>query len=345
MDTEVSAKGEKGDNGLTPKFQIVNGDLQVTYQDGEITEDDWTNLGSIKGEDGVTPTISIDNDGFWVINGDKTNVNAKGEGGGGDCSCGVTQDMIDYLNSVLNYTYTFSASISASPASIDLPTKTTKVTFTINPSCSKSSQATGSSNIAVTKTTVTTDGWTLNSKTGKYEKVVDITSSDLLEKSISSEEAVMNLEAKDGGEEHSKTGVKASAKSVTFTKPWFIFSNNEDFEGRDEIPVEAVVVETLEKYINEEEPSLLSGRAARKDTEDTTSIKNEGSNIWFAIPNTRTLKGVTQLGQPILDDKTAVTPSYTVTTSIGEYKLYLSSGALTWEENPAGSTKFKLVID
>ena len=32
------------------------------------------------GADGVTPTIEISEDGYWVINGEKTNVSAKGDG-------------------------------------------------------------------------------------------------------------------------------------------------------------------------------------------------------------------------------------------------------------------------
>ena len=37
-----------------------------------------------KGEDGKTPTISISEDGYWVINGEKTNVRAEAQGGSSD---------------------------------------------------------------------------------------------------------------------------------------------------------------------------------------------------------------------------------------------------------------------
>ena len=34
-----------------------------------------------KGEDGNTPSVEISEDGYWVINGEKTDVKAKGEDG------------------------------------------------------------------------------------------------------------------------------------------------------------------------------------------------------------------------------------------------------------------------
>ena len=44
----------------------------------------WVFVGSIKGEtgaDGVTPTIEISDDGYWVINGEKTDIPAEGDKG------------------------------------------------------------------------------------------------------------------------------------------------------------------------------------------------------------------------------------------------------------------------
>ena len=50
------------------------GELVITYTDGS-TE----NLGKVVGNAGDTPTVEISSDGYWVINGEKTNVKAKGE--------------------------------------------------------------------------------------------------------------------------------------------------------------------------------------------------------------------------------------------------------------------------
>ena len=43
--------------------------------------DGWQVIGSLKGQDGLTPTISINTEGYWVINGETTNVKAEGQDG------------------------------------------------------------------------------------------------------------------------------------------------------------------------------------------------------------------------------------------------------------------------
>ncbi len=88
--TNVKAKGEDGTNGVDG----INGTdgedgksaYEIAVENGFVgTEAEW--LESLKGqdgkdgEDGVTPTITISSDGYWVINNVKTNVKAKGEDG------------------------------------------------------------------------------------------------------------------------------------------------------------------------------------------------------------------------------------------------------------------------
>ena len=75
-----SIKGEKGDN---IELRVENGYIQWKAT-GETT---WKNLVSIEdlkgkdgsaGNDGVTPTITINEEGYWVINGETSNVLAVG---------------------------------------------------------------------------------------------------------------------------------------------------------------------------------------------------------------------------------------------------------------------------
>lgn len=64
----AGAKGEKGDKG-EQGIQGVQGEKGEKGDDG------------IDGVDGITPTIEISEDGYWVINGNKTTVMAKGQDG------------------------------------------------------------------------------------------------------------------------------------------------------------------------------------------------------------------------------------------------------------------------
>ena len=65
---EQGIKGEQGEKGETGE-QGTQGEKGETGEQGE------------KGEDGKMPTIEISEDGFWVINGEKTDVKAVGTDG------------------------------------------------------------------------------------------------------------------------------------------------------------------------------------------------------------------------------------------------------------------------
>ena len=64
----VSCEGEVGPKGDT-------GEVGPEGPKGEPGKD------GVDGEDGKTPTIEISDDGYWVINGEKTNVKAEGKDG------------------------------------------------------------------------------------------------------------------------------------------------------------------------------------------------------------------------------------------------------------------------
>lgn len=66
---EQGETGEKGETGSTPVISIDN--------DGFWAINGVSTTTKAKGEDGVTPTILINSDGFWVINGTVTNVKAE----------------------------------------------------------------------------------------------------------------------------------------------------------------------------------------------------------------------------------------------------------------------------
>lgn len=64
---------------------LINGDIQFKLEDNNLrytlNGEDWNDLGSVKGEDGITPTISISDDNYWVINGIKSTYSAIGTQG------------------------------------------------------------------------------------------------------------------------------------------------------------------------------------------------------------------------------------------------------------------------
>lgn len=64
-DTGIPARGEPGKDGQ-------DGQDGTDGKDGQDGED---------GKDGITPTIEISEDGYWIINGEKTNVKAEGQDG------------------------------------------------------------------------------------------------------------------------------------------------------------------------------------------------------------------------------------------------------------------------
>ena len=67
--------GKDGVDGITPNFKVEEGELFVSYDDGE----NWTSLGYIQGADGKdaeNPAVEISAEGYWVINGVKTEYKA-----------------------------------------------------------------------------------------------------------------------------------------------------------------------------------------------------------------------------------------------------------------------------
>ena len=95
VDTGVSAKGEKGDKGeqgedgrgiVSIKLTSSEGNVDtytITYTDGTTSTFTVTNgkdgEQGINGEDGHSSEISISEDGYWVIDGEKTDFKATGE--------------------------------------------------------------------------------------------------------------------------------------------------------------------------------------------------------------------------------------------------------------------------
>ena len=88
--------GEKGESGATWHVDTTypqnakSGDLFLNKTNWNVytyNGETWELVGNIKGEkgedgeDGQTPTIKISDDGYWIINGTKTNVKAQGEHG------------------------------------------------------------------------------------------------------------------------------------------------------------------------------------------------------------------------------------------------------------------------
>lgn len=74
---EQGEKGETGEQGIKGE----QGEKGETGEQGTQGEKGETGEQGVKGEDGKTPTIEISEDGFWVINGEKTDVKAVGTDG------------------------------------------------------------------------------------------------------------------------------------------------------------------------------------------------------------------------------------------------------------------------
>lgn len=84
------ADGKDGVDGITPEFKVENGELKVSYDNG----DTWSTLGYIKGADGkdgkdgvdgITPKLKIGEDNYWYASYDNgttwvsLNVKATGD--------------------------------------------------------------------------------------------------------------------------------------------------------------------------------------------------------------------------------------------------------------------------
>ena len=105
-----SLKGEDGKDATAPTVEIddggywvingkatnvlavgVNGENGKDGVNGKDGKDGKDGTNGVNGHDGLTPTIIISDDNYWIINGVKTNVKAKGEDGkdGNDGKDGV----------------------------------------------------------------------------------------------------------------------------------------------------------------------------------------------------------------------------------------------------------------
>ena len=84
--TNILAQGEKGDKGDTGA-QGAQGEKGDKGDAGEKGDKGDQGIQGIqgekgdKGDKGDTPTIEISDDGYWIINGVKTDTKAQGEGG------------------------------------------------------------------------------------------------------------------------------------------------------------------------------------------------------------------------------------------------------------------------
>lgn len=90
--TTTCIQGAKGEDGKTPEIEINDNGYWVI--DGTTTNT------KAEGVDGETPTVMINTDGYWVINGVVTNVKAQGKDG--DNGVSVTSVMSQYCLSTSN---------------------------------------------------------------------------------------------------------------------------------------------------------------------------------------------------------------------------------------------------
>ena len=231
----------------------------------------------------------------------------------------ITADMIEYIESKLAYTYGYSCSISASPTSLSLPSNTTEITYTATFSVTKTND-TGSKPISLSSVSSSTSGWTKSGNTYVKTVTVDPTATSATSGSISA--TVTNSDGKSGN----ATG---SSKSVSFTKPWFVF---EDASGTLSDPAQVV-----KDLISGTRSNLKTGRNAIDVS--NTSVTMTKDYLWFAIPNTRTMVDANNIaGLSALESSTA---KYTPTeTGLGTYSIYRWGGSLS-----AGEFLFNLKIN
>ena len=230
----------------------------------------------------------------------------------------LTADMINYLESKLAYTYGYSCSISASPSSISLPSNTTQVTFTATFSVSKSNDS-GNKPVSITDVTSSTAGWTKSGDTYTKTTTIDPTTTSCSSGSITA--TVTNSDNKSG----TATG---SSKSVSFSKPWYVFEDN---SGTLSDPAQVVA-----DLLSGTRTNLKTGRSAIDVS--NTSVTMTKDYLWFAIPNTRTMVDANNIaGLSALESSTA---KYTPSTSLGTYSIYRWGGSLS-----AGEFLFNLKIN
>lgn len=299
---KASLKGDKGDTGAA-----------FTYADFTPAQ-----LESLRGPQGAPFTYQMftsEQLEALKVKGDKGDQGDQGPKG--DPGVGLTEDMLDYLNSKLAYTYGYTYSISANPSSITFPSNTSSIKFTATFGVSKTND-TGNKDISLSSVTSSTSGWTKNGNT--YEKTITVDPTQKSQSSGTITATVTNSDGKSG----TATG---SQKTVNYSKPWYVFEDNGSTLSN---PVQVV-------------EDLLSGTRAnlKTDTASTNgsvTIATSKDYIWFAIPNTRVMGSVEQIaGLSMLESNTA---KYTPTTSLGTYSIYRWVGDLA-----AGSLTFNLKIN
>lgn len=230
----------------------------------------------------------------------------------------LTLDMVNYLNSKLAYTYNFTYNIAASPSIVTLPSQIPiSITFTATFVASKTND-TGSKTLTVTDVSSNTTNWIKNGIT--YVKTITIDPTKSSQNSDVISAIVTNSEGVSG------TAI-GSSKTVTFSKPWFIFEENtESLNDPNQV---------IKELLNKTKPNLKSDTKAFNE-EITVNMSKD--YLYFAIPNTRTLVTVDQIaGLSMLESKTAkYLPN---DTGLGTYSIYRWVGALL-----AGNITFNLKI-
>lgn len=218
----------------------------------------------------------------------------------------LSDDIIEYLNSKLSYTYGYSCSISASPSSITFPSNTTKVTYTATFSVSKRNDISGSKAVSISSISNVTSGWTVSSTDStKYIKEVTVDKTATSNSSGAISATVVNSDSKSGT-------ANASSKSISFSKPWYIFEHaSSTISGLGTL---------IENYIGGTTTGQLEkGTSGFTAIEKTYEISLKNNYIWYAVPNTLTKTvDATQLGVSIAN-KTAIG---TVSTTLGTYTLF-----------------------
>ena len=105
IDGDDGAPGENGIDGETPTIEISDDGYWVI--NGTKTEYKAIGVDGSNGDNGVTPTIDISDDGYWIINGTKTEYKAIGvDGSNGDNGVTPTIDISEDGYWIINGTKT-----------------------------------------------------------------------------------------------------------------------------------------------------------------------------------------------------------------------------------------------
>lgn len=292
-----SLEGFATENYVAQKIseaQLGGGDGEGPDLSGYVTKSEIE--GFITSDDLPSNVSSLTNDAGYITESALNNLQPK-----------LSDEIIEYLNSKLSYTYGYSCSISASPSSLTLPSSTTKITYTATFSVSKGNDS-GPKDISISSISGVTSGWTkssTNSNQYKKEVTIDPTATSASSGSISG--TVTNSDSKSGT-------ATANSKTVNFTKPWYIFEHaSSTISGLGNIVQDFIGGST--------EGRLEKGTSGFTAIEKTYEISLKNNYVWYAVPNTlNKTVDATQLGVSLLDkDKT---PKGTVSTTLGTYTLF-----------------------